>query len=323
MYIPFRGCLKNQPDSRLQAVQSAIARLRFNPENGATPIVMTLLIQITDTHVVPPGEVLYGSIDATRHLQETVREINRMQPPPDAVIFTGDLVEKGDKPGYRHFIELIGPLKMPVWVIPGNHDDPKVMQEAFAETACFPVSDETFQYAVDDLPFRILALNSRSEGTELPEFREDKLAWLEAELARSDKPVLLAIHHPPMKTGIELIDMGGAEWYQGMKSLIARHPQVRLVICGHCHTDLSGRIGQVPVYMAPANSHQLIATRGLNVAPSTLDRPGAPTLHHFIDGEFLSGSHAWPANVADQRIDRKSGISWDKLKQNMMGSRAR
>jgi len=284
---------------------------------------MTLLIQITDTHVVPPGEVLYGSIDTKRHLEETVGQINRMQPTPDAVMFTGDLVETGDLPGYRHFIDIIKPLKMPVWVIPGNHDDPAVMREAFAATSCFPVADETFQYTVEDLPFRILALNSRSEGTELPEFSDDKLAWLGAELARSDKPVLLAIHHPPMKTGIELIDMGGAEWYQGMKSLIARHPQVKLVICGHCHTDLSGRIGQVPVYMAPANSHQLIATRGLNIAPSTLDRPGVPTLHQFIDGEFLSGSHAWPADVADQRIDRKSGVSWDKLKQNMMGTRVR
>lgn len=284
---------------------------------------MTLLIQITDTHILPPGEVLYGSVDTKRHLQETVREINRMQPLPDAVMFTGDLVENGDMAGYRHFIELIEPLKMPAWVIPGNHDDPQVMREAFAGTHCFPVSDATFQYAIDDLPFRLLALNSRSEGTELPGFNANKLAWLEAELARSERPVLIAIHHPPMTTGIELIDMGGAEWYQGMKTLIARHPQVRLVICGHCHTDLSGRIGQVPVYMAPANSHQLIATRGFNVAPSTVNQPGAPTLHHFIDGEFLSGSHAWPADVADQRIDRKSGISWDELKRNMMGNRAR
>ncbi len=283
---------------------------------------MTLLIQITDTHILPPGEVLYGTIDTALHLRETVKEINRMRPLPDAVIFTGDLVEKGDNQGYQYFIDLIKPLKMPAWVLPGNHDDPAVMQESFAATPCFPVSDETRQYAVEDLPFRILALNSRSDGTELPEFDEHKLAWLNAQLGRSDKPVLIAIHHPPMITGIELIDMGGAEWYQGLKSVIAAHEQVKLVICGHCHTDLSGRIGAVPVYMAPANSHQLIASRGLDLAPATLNRPGAPTLHHFIDGNFLSGSHPWPADTAERRIDRKSGFSWDEMKKKMMGSRA-
>lgn len=115
--------------------------------------------------------------------------------------------------------------------------------------------------------------------------------------------------------------MGGSDWFQGIKSVLAEHSQVKLVICGHCHIDLCGRIGQVPVYMAPANSHQLIATRGLKMAPSTVNKAGVATLHHFIDGEFLSGSQPWPDNVEDQRIDKKSGLSWEKLKKKMMGSR--
>ncbi len=268
---------------------------------------MTLLLQITDTHILPPGNVLYGRIDTALHLRETVRNINRMRPLPHAVLFTGDLVEHADKSAYRHFINLIEPLKMPAWVIPGNHDDPQMMKEIFAGTDHFPAVDATFQYAIEDLPFRILALNSHSDGTELPEFNEQKLAWLNEQLGLSEKPVLIAIHHPPMITGIELIDMGGSAWFQGIKSALAGHNQVKLVICGHCHTDLCGRIGQVPVYMAPANSHQLIASRGLNIAPSTVNRAGAPTLHHFIDGDFLSGSHPWPDRCGRQRIDRKSG----------------
>lgn len=283
---------------------------------------MTLLIQITDTHILPPGEVLYGSIDTALHLGKTVEKINRMRPLPDAVIFTGDLVEHSDQACYKHFIELIEPLKAPAWVIPGNHDEPAVMLDAFSATPCFPANGQTYQYAVEHLPFRILALNSHSDGTELPEYNQHKLAWLEDQLSLSDKPVLIAIHHPPMTTGIELIDMGGAEWFQGIKSVLAKHSQVKLVICGHCHTDLCGRIGQVPVYMAPANSHQLIASRGLKIAPATVNKAGAPTLHHFIDGDFLSGSQPWPANVEEQRIDRKSGVSWENLKKAMMGARA-
>lgn len=244
-----------------------------------------------------------------------------MRPEPAGVIFTGDLVEAGDKTGYRHFIKLIRPLKMPAWVIPGNHDNPQTMLEVFAGTGCFPVTEHGYQYAIDDLPFRILALNSHCNDTELPGFDEQRLSWVKDQLGRSDKPVLIAIHHPPMKTGIELVDMGGTEWYQGLKALLAEHSQVKLVICGHCHTDLCGRIGQVPVYMAPANSHLLISTRGLNIAPATLNQAGAPTLHHFIDGDFLSGSHPWPEHVDQQRIDKTSGVSWDEMKKSMMGSR--
>ena len=283
---------------------------------------MTLLIQITDTHILPPGKILYDSVDTALHLRETVQGINRMRPLPDVVIITGDLVEQGGIDGYRHFIELIKPLKMPVYVIPGNHDDPQTMAGAFAGTPYFPVSDDTFQYGIENLPFRILALNSRCDGSELPELGKKRLSWLKHQLDSSDKPTLIALHHPPMTTGIELIDMGGSEWFQGLKSLLAEYKHVKLVICGHCHTDLCGRIGQVPVYMAPATAHRLIASRGIDIAPSTIIAPATPTLHQFIDGEFLSGSHAWPENVEEDRIDRVSGLSWDVLKQKMWGSRS-
>ncbi len=219
---------------------------------------MTLLVQITDTHIFPPGKLLYGNTDTAAHLGESVRQINAMRPIPDVVLITGDLVEQGDEVGYQHFIELIKPLEMPTYVIPGNHDNPQFMLEVFAGTSHFPATDDTFQYAIEDFPYRILALNSHCDGTELPEFGEKRLSWLQDQLSSSDKP---------------------------------------------------------------ATSHQLIASRGLTIAPSTVVVAGAPTLHHYIDGDFLSGSNLWPANVEERRIDKESGLSWDELKKYMMGSR--
>jgi len=283
---------------------------------------MTFLVQITDTHILHDGELLYGSTDTAAHLSEVVQQINNMQPTPDMVMITGDLVERSHKTCYQRFIELIRPLTMPVYVLPGNHDDPETMLEVFAGTPYFPVLDDTFQYAVDGLPFRVLALNSHWYGTELPGLDERRLSWLQNQLNRSNRPVLLAIHHPPMTTGIEFIDMGGSEWFQGLNSVLSEHPQVRLLICGHCHTDLSGRIGPVPVYMAPSTAHQLIAARGLDIAPATIIAAAPPILHQFIDGDFLSGSYPWPANVEDRRIDKDPGVSWAGLKKSMLGSRS-
>ena len=283
---------------------------------------MTLLVQITDTHILSPGKLLYDSMDTAAHLRETIGQINLMRPRPDMVLITGDLVEDSDEARYRHFIDLIKPLEMPAYVIPGNHDNPQMMLEVFADTPYFPASEDTFQYEIKDLPFRILALNSHCDGSELPEFEVKRLSWLDKQLSRSGDPVLIAIHHPPMTTGIEFIDMGGSEWFQGLKSVLAAHPQVKLVICGHCHTDISGRIGQVPVYMAPATAYQLIAARGVDIAPSAINAAAPPVLHQFINGEFLSGSYPWAADVAEARIDKKSGLSWSKLKTSMMGSRS-
>ena len=283
---------------------------------------MASLVQVTDTHILPVGEILYGVTDTALHLRETIVQINRIRPEPDVVLFTGDLVEKPDKAAYQNFIELIKPLEIPAYVIPGNHDDPQIMLGEFANTPYFPTTDETFQYEVENLPFRILALNSYSEGTELPEYCNQRLAWLKDQLDCSSDPVLIAIHHPPMTTGIELIDMGGSDWFQGLKSMLADYSQVRLIICGHCHIDLSGRLGHVPVYMAGACSHQLIAARSIAIAPSSVNRPAPPVLHELINGDFLSGGYPWAADVEEKRIDKSSGKSWATLKAYMMGSRS-
>jgi hypothetical protein len=74
--------------------------------------------------------------------------------------------------------------------------------------------------------------------------------------------------------------------------------------------------------MAAATAHQLVATRGLNIAPATIIAAAPPTLHHYVDGDFVSGSNRWPANVPDERIDKKSGRTWEDLKKSMMGSRS-
>ncbi len=69
---------------------------------------MTLLVQITDTHILPPGEFLHGSIDTATHLRDTVGQINRIQPKPDMVLITG--VTCPPPPNLSHLPHLMGML---------------------------------------------------------------------------------------------------------------------------------------------------------------------------------------------------------------------
>jgi 3',5'-cyclic AMP phosphodiesterase CpdA len=280
---------------------------------------MTLLVQITDTHVVERGKLLYDKADTALHLAETVNEINAMRPQPDAVLITGDLVERPGPVTYSHFQDLIEPLKAPTYLMPGNHDSPEFMAEFFADTPMFPAEAPHYQYAIDDFPLRILMLNSHLDRSELPAFGPRRMEWLQNELQKSNKPTLVAIHHPPMKTGIGFIDMVGEEWYRELAPLFRSNPHVKKIICGHGHVDLNGMLGAIPVQMVGSIAHQLIAGRVLDVAPSFENRRVPPMLHHFLDGEILSGYAAWPADTDAERIDRSSGIPWDQLKEKMRG----
>lgn len=283
---------------------------------------MTILVQISDTHVVERGRLLYGKADTAGHLADTVNEINSMRPRPDAVLVTGDLVERPGPATYGHFLDLIEPLKMPVYLMPGNHDDPEVMRRFFADTLMFPTQAPHYQYVIDDFPLRVLMLNSHLDESELPYFGPRRLKWFEAALAESDRPTLVAIHHPPMKTGVGFIDMAGAEWYRDFGRVVRSHPQVLKVICGHGHIDLTGRLDGVPVQMVGAIAHQLIAGRVQDVAPAFDNQRVPPVLHHFLDGDIVSGYYAWPGGVDAERIDITSNMDWEELKEHMRGSMA-
>lgn len=281
---------------------------------------MTTLVQITDTHIVERGALLYGVADTAHHLAVTVAEINAIRPRPDAVLITGDLVEHPGPVNYSHFADLIAPLEMPVYLMPGNHDDPQAMCSFFGNTPMFPCSDPHFQYVIEDLPFRIIMLNSHFDDSELPFFGPRRLHWLDEELSKSDKPALIAIHHPPMKTGIGFIDMVGEQWYLGLDQVLRKHPQVLKIICGHGHIDLQGRLGDVPVQMVGSIAHQLIADRVIDIAPSFFNHRVPAMLHHWIDGDIVSGYYPWPDGVEAERIDRSSGMPWDELKERMRGA---
>ena len=67
-------------------------------------------------------------------------------------------------------------------------------------------------------------------------------------------------------------------------------------------SDLTGRIGNVPVYMMGSTAHQLVAARAMDIAPATVNRPAPPVLHHFLDGNFVSGSYPWPIDIEKSRI---------------------
>jgi hypothetical protein len=190
----------------------------------------------------------------------------------------------------------------------------------FRDTQMFPAKPPHYQYAIEGFPFRVLMLNSHLDNSELPHFGKRRLQWLQEQLEASDQPTLIAIHHPPFQTGIGFIDMVGRGWYRGLGEVVARHPQVLKIICGHGHSDLHGRLSKVPVQMVGSTAHQLIADRVVDIAPAFDNARVPPMLHHWLDGDIVSGYYPWPVGVDAERIDKSSNMHWDDLKDHMRGA---
>ena len=94
-----------------------------------------LIAQISDIHLVPNGELAYEAADTANALGKVVDHINGLSPAPDVVIVTGDIADGGRLDSYHMARELLAPLAMPVFMVPGNHDHKGRMAEVFFDHA--------------------------------------------------------------------------------------------------------------------------------------------------------------------------------------------
>ncbi|MFG6443263.1 phosphodiesterase [Roseateles sp. LKC17W] len=253
----------------------------------ATPY---LLVQLSDLHITRPGTLISGRVDTAAALRHAVDRVLAIRPRPVAVLATGDLVDAGHPAEYARLRELLQPLLdagLPLALLPGNHDERRALQAAFAGTAGVHLGDAdapAIQYALDlPGPLRLVVLDSLQTGRPEGGLDEVRLAQADALLsARPDLPTLVALHHPPHASGLAVMDtMALQQGLPAFEALIAAHPQVQLVACGHLHRMTLGRIAHAPAVTAPSTAHQL----ALDLAP------GAPLALALEPAGWLI--HAW------------------------------
>ena len=250
-----------------------------------------ILLHLSDLHVRPPGMAAYRVVEASALAERALRAAAAFTPRPDAVVISGDLTDCGLASEYeelRHMLRrhLRG---MRVFLIPGNHDRRGNFRAALAE---FPgvVAHETFvQYVVDDLPVRLVMLDSVVPGAGHGELCAERLGWLDARLAEAPaRPTFLVLHHPPMRCGLPLYDAINLHGSEKLGAVLARHPQVERILCGHHHRAMTGRLGHVIVSAAPSVAHQgafeLADDRGRFV----LEPPGYQVHLRLPDGAIAS-----------------------------------
>jgi 3',5'-cyclic AMP phosphodiesterase CpdA len=217
-----------------------------------------IVAQLSDPHIVAAGSLLFDRVDSAAFLARAVAEIVRLDPAPDIVVLTGDLVERGDPEEYARLRHLLAPLPMPLFVIPGNHDAREPLRRAFASDGYLP-TEGFLQYAVDDYPLRLVALDTLIPGQGGGTLCSERLLWLDRVLAAAPaRPTLVLMHHPPFATGIARLDRAGLdpEAAARLAGIVRQHPQVERILCGHVHRPITARFGGTIAATAPGTAHQ-------------------------------------------------------------------
>jgi 3',5'-cyclic AMP phosphodiesterase CpdA len=217
-----------------------------------------LLAQISDTHIKPEGRIAYRRVDTAAHLARCVEHLARLEPRPDAILATGDLVDAGSAEEYQRLRGLLAPLPMPVYLIPGNHDDREALREVFADHAYLP-RQGFLHYVVEGHPLRLIGLDTLVPGEGGGLMCQARLRWLDARLGEApDRPTLIFMHHPPFVTGIEHMDRQGLAGAEAMGAIVRRYTCVEAVLCGHLHRPIHVRWHGTVATTAPSPAHQVV-----------------------------------------------------------------
>jgi 3',5'-cyclic-AMP phosphodiesterase len=267
--------------------------------------VTRLLVQLSDTHIRRPGELAERRVDTAAALTRAVAAVNGLPQPADAVVVTGDLVDSGKPAQYEHLRALLAPLAAPVYLLPGNHDDRDALRAAFPDHAYLRASRRaSLHYAVELEGLRLVVLDTSVTGAPHGELDAAQLVDLDATLARRPgSPTILAMHHPPFRTFIERMDDYGLQrGGPGLADVLARHPQVDRIVCGHLHRSIVARFAGRLAMTSPSTAHALAFDLGGDT-PLAFTLEPAGFLVHAWSGASGIASHLVHVDAYDGPFD--------------------
>jgi 3',5'-cyclic AMP phosphodiesterase CpdA len=196
------------------------------------------------------------------YLERTIARLHALSPRPSLVLATGDLTERGSPHEYRRLRRLLGGLEIPHFLVPGNHDDREALRKAFRDHRYLQTCERHASYATDAWPMRIVALDSTTPGYSGGFVDDERLAWLDGELAAHPRrPTILAMHHPPFRTGVPALDRNGFRNVEGLAEVVRAHRQIERIVAGHLHTVLMRPWNGTIACTAPSTSPQFVLGR--------------------------------------------------------------
>ncbi len=250
---------------------------------GQHPAPSHVIAHLSDPHLLG-GSLQYDVVDTKSRLRQALAQLARINPPPQALVFTGDLADRGEPAAYATLRDVVEPAAAAigaqvVWVM-GNHDE----RTAYSTALYDEVSDAPQDRVHDVAGLRVIALDTSVPGWHHGELGEDQLSWL-ADVLATPAPhgTILALHHPPIPVPmvpvaavIELLD-------QDRLAEVIRGTDVRAIIGGHFHFTSHSTFAGIPVAVASATCYTTDVTPDARLVSGIDGHQAFTALHVYAD----------------------------------------
>jgi Icc protein len=225
---------------------------------GQYPEPGHVIVHLSDTHLLAEDRPLYGSIPSGENLRLALEQLERSGERPEAIVFTGDLADLGEPDAYRRLRALVEPVaermgSTIIWVM-GNHDE---RLRFAADLMDGPETEEPQDRVYDVNGLRIIAFDSTVPGYHHGDMTDAQLDWLAGVLAApAQHGTLLALHHPPIPTPIDLMSLIELKGQERLAEVI-RGTDVRGILGGHLHYTTHSMFAGIPVSVAAATCYTM------------------------------------------------------------------
>jgi 3',5'-cyclic AMP phosphodiesterase CpdA len=217
------------------------------------------VIHLTDPHLTPPGERIFG-LDPYVRLEAAIADINAFHRDAALVILTGDLVNDGSPKAYAALARALRELEPPYRLLMGNHDDRAAFRAAFPD---HPIDAAGFVQSVcETAGGAFVLLDTLDPGKDSGRLCAARLDWLEAALrGLAGRSVFLAMHHPPAAIGVPTLDRIALVDEEAFAERLVRSASaVRHIFCGHVHCFAHGTWRGTPFSTQRSTIHQFAAS---------------------------------------------------------------
>ena len=247
-----------------------------------------IIAQISDTHIAAGNEKTFGVAPMAENLLRCVLHINTLKPMPDIVLITGDITNDGHLEEAHRAATILNRLKVPYYIVPGNHDDREVLMSVFGDKACSKTPDGFIQYEIDGYGLRLLAMDSTTPNAAGGEICPMRLAWLKEHLSKPDKcPVVIFMHHPPTKFSVPETDIDGFVGADAFGDLLEKHGRIERILCGHIHLPAFTSWRHSIVSAAPSIGMRLTIDLTLETPSQFILEEPSYHLHHWTSENNL------------------------------------
>jgi 3',5'-cyclic AMP phosphodiesterase CpdA len=210
-----------------------------------------IIAQISDTHIALDAP---DADQRVRDFELTVADINALDPAPDVIVHTGDVTHNGRRDEYAQVMVTLSRSRAPVYVLAGNKDNRTKLREAFSATICPRPDSEFVQYAIEDHPVRLIALDTLSSSSNKGDFCCERVRHLIDMIdAEATKPIAVFTHHPPFEVtaGPDPIHFETLDVMLRLSQALQHSGRTVAIFSGHVHRAAAGQVGSIPAIVMP------------------------------------------------------------------------